>query len=129
LNIPSLNTEETPKPLSLRRYLFQQPLPLETETCWFLLLGVLDLALTYGLLNSGSVREANPLARLALFAGGLRGLIGYKFALLTVVAVTAQLIAHHRLRTARLIFRTGIALQLIVVVYSTNMLFQVGGSR
>lgn len=107
------------------RSLFRHPLALETETCWLLLLGVLDLILTTVLLNTGRVQEANPVARAFLFAGGLNGLIGYKCALLAVATVTAQVIALRRLQAARLVLFVGIAAHFLVVGYSVALLLKV----
>lgn len=107
------------------RSLFRHPLALETETCWLLLLGVLDLVLTTVLLNTGRVHEANPVARAFLFAGGLNGLIGYKCALLAVATVTAQVIALRRPGAARLVLLVGIAAHFLVVGYSVALLLKV----
>jgi hypothetical protein len=63
------------KRASAGRSSLRRPLPLESETCWLLLLGVLDLILTVVLLQTGTVREANPLARWILAADGVRGLV------------------------------------------------------
>ncbi len=107
------------------RSLFKHPLALETETCWLLLFGVLDLILTTVLLNTGRVQEANPVARFFLFAGGLNGLIGYKCALLAFATVAAQIIALRRPRTARAVLIVGILAHLLVVSYSVALLLKV----
>lgn len=120
-----MNDEPKPSPRSRWHFLFQRRLSLESETCWFLLLGVLDLALTTMLLNTGRVHEANPLARFFLFAGGLHGLIGYKCGLLTVAAVAAQIIMLRRPRAAKAVLLTGIAVQSVVVAYSVLLLVRV----
>lgn len=105
-----------------RRSWFRRRLPLETETSWLLLLGVLDLIMTVALLRSGLAREANPLAQWFLGAGGVRGLVLFKCALLAVVAVSAQIIATRHPRVAQGILRLGIATQLVVVVYGVRLL-------
>ena len=89
-----------------------------------MLLGVLDLVLTTVLLRSGGAHENNPLARLALMAGGLRGLIGYKCALLAVVTVVTQIVALHRPRLAQVVLTAGLAVQLFVVTYSVALLLK-----
>jgi hypothetical protein len=106
------------------RLLLRQPLALESETSWFLLLGVLDLVLTTLLLHSGRAHESNPLARFALLTGGLRGLIGYKCGLLALVAVAAQFITLRNPKTARTVLTVGIVGQLIVVSYSVALLLK-----
>ena len=120
-----LNDEPKSKRRRLLHILFRHPLALESETSWFLLLGVLDLVLTTVLLNTGHVQEANPLARFALFAGGVHGLIGYKCGLLAFAAVAAQVITRRRPRAAKAVLHTGIAVQFVVVAYSVRLLLQV----
>lgn len=106
-------------------FLFRHPLSLESETSWFLLLGVLDLVLTTLLLNTGRVHEANPVARFFLFIGGVHGLIGYKCGLLTVAAVCAQVITLRRPRAAKAVLLAGIGVQSVVVAHSVRLLLQV----
>lgn len=119
------NDDIRPIPRSPLHFLFRHPLSLETETSWFLLLGVLDLVLTTFLLNTGVVHEVNPLARFFIFAGGLHGLIGYKCVLLAVAAVAAQVIVLRRPRTAKAVLHTGIGVQFLVVAYSVTLLLKV----
>ncbi len=113
-----------PRQNALKHFLFEAKLPLENETCWFILMGVFDLVLTFLLLRTGTFREANLLARFFIFAGGLKGLIYFKFATVAVVVVIIQIIARHRLETARALLRLGIALQFFVTVYSASLLLQ-----
>lgn len=115
-------TAEARSPL---QFLLRHPLSLETETSWFLLFGVLDLVLTTVLLNTGFAHEANPLASFFLLVGGLHGLIGYKFALLTIAAVSAHIIMLRRPRTAKVVLHTGIGAQFIVVAYSVALLAKI----
>lgn len=102
-------------------------LPLETETSWLLLLGVLDLVVTVALLHTGSAREANPLAGWFLATGGVRGLVVFKCAALAVVAVAAQIIALRHPRVARGVLLLGIFGQLVVITYGTWLLARVLG--
>lgn len=120
-----MNDKPAPKQPSPGHFLFRQQLSLETETCWFLLLGVLDLVLTTVLLNTGAAHEANPLARSFLFSAGLHGLIAYKFGLLTVAAVSAQIITLRRPRAAKVVLHTGIGVQSLVVLYSVGLLAKI----
>ncbi len=124
-NFDFLNDEPKPKGKSPLHFLFRHRLSLETETCLFLLLGVMDLALTSVLLNTGKVHEANPVARFFLFNAGLDGLIFYKCALLTVAAVAAQVITLRRPRAAKVVLHTGIVVQAVVVGYSVMLLLRV----
>ncbi|MEQ2009040.1 MAG: DUF5658 family protein [Limisphaerales bacterium] len=120
-----VNDEPKPKRRSPLHYLFRHPLSLESETSWFLLLGVADLVLTTILLNTGVVQEANPLARFFIFAGGVHGLIGFKCVMLAVAAVAAQVIVVRRPRTAKAVLHTGIGVQFFVVAYSLSLLLRV----
>lgn len=120
-----MNDEPKPKRRSPLHYLFRHPLSLETETSWFLLLGVADLVLTTILLNTGVVHEANPLARYFIFAGGVHGLIGFKCIMLAIAAVAAQVIVVRRPRTAKAVLHTGIGVQFFVVAYSVSLLLRV----
>lgn len=120
-----LNNEPNPKTRSPLHFLFQHRLSLETETSWFLLFGSLDLMLTTLLLNTGAAHEANPLARFIIFHGGLPGLIGYKFGLLTLAAVAAQIIVLSRPRTAKAVLLMGTWVQLVVVAYSAMLLAKI----
>ena len=121
----NMNAAPKPKARSPLHFLFRHRLSLETETSWFLLLGVLDLVLTTLLLNTGVAHEANPLARFFLFAGGLHGLIGYKCGRLTVAVVAAQIIPLRRPRAAKVVLHTGIGVQSLVVAYSVGLLAKV----
>ncbi len=121
----SLNDEPKSKARSPLHFLFRHPLSLESETSWFLLLGVLDLVMTTVLLNTGVAHEANPLARLFLFTNGLHGLIAYKFGLLTVAAVSVQIITLRHPRAAKAVLHTGIGVQSLVVVYSVTLLAKI----
>jgi hypothetical protein len=102
--------------------LIRRPLPLESETSWLLLLGILDLVLTVVLLQTGAVREANPVGRLCLKAGGLRGLVLLKCGLLLVIVLAVQGIALRRPRTARAVLWLGMAVQGLAASYGAWLL-------
>ena len=101
-------------------------LPLETETAFFLLVGVLDILLTHFLLVRGGFRESNPVAEYFLNHWGPRGMVYFKCALMAVVCVTAQLIARQRLETGRRILWLGTLVTGGVVVYSAGLLARGG---
>jgi len=92
--------------------------------CWFLLLGVLDLVLTTILLVPGEVHESNPVARFCLHAGGLRGLIIFKFGMLAGVTVITQIIGLRRVQAARIVLLLGIVMSFCVATYSVVLLLQ-----
>ena len=87
--------------LSLLNFALFGPLPLEHETCLFLLVNLADFVMTAWLTHAGGFREANRLAVWVLQNWGWRGLLAYKFGLVTVICLLAQVIARHRPETAR----------------------------
>ena len=114
ISADNLNAQPIPKARSPLHFLFQHRLAMETETCWFLLFGVLDLVLTTLLL-----------ARFIISEGGLPGLIGYKLGLLTLAAVCTQVIVLNRPRTAKVVLLTGVGAHLLVVGYSVLLLAKI----
>ena len=103
-------------------------LPLETETCFFILANAMDVFMTYLLLNRGpEFQESNLLANYILGKYGFQGMIYFKFALVAFVTVIAQVIAMTRPRTARIVLNSGTALVAAVVVYSVNLWIQYSG--
>lgn len=112
---------------TVRGFLFRDKLPLETETCWFILVNVLDFFATYLLLRRGG-REVNPVARWFLETWGLvKGLLAYKFLLVAFICVVTQIIALRRVETARKVLRFGIVVVGAVVLYSLILLGRAGG--
>jgi hypothetical protein len=89
------------RPFSLAQFALFGPLPLEHETCLFLLVNLADFVISAWLLHAGGFREANRLALWVLQNWGWRGLLAYKFGLVTVICLLAQVIARHRLETAQ----------------------------
>ena len=69
-------------------------LPLETETCFFIFVNALDVFITYVLLNhSPQFQESNQVANYFLTRFGFRGMIYFKFALVTFVWFVASMSA------------------------------------
>lgn len=97
-------------------------LPLETETCFFILANALDVVMTFILLNSGpQFHESNLIAHYFLAKYGFKGMIYFKFALVAFVAVIAQLIAGSHLTTARWLLNAGTTIVGMVVLYSLTL--------
>jgi hypothetical protein len=105
----------------------RRPLPLESETTWFILLSFLDLLLTFVLLQDGGFRESNPLALRVLSSVGLRGLILFKFGLVTFVCVLTQIIARRQLPAARTVIQFAIVASAIVLLFSAWLLAGAAG--
>lgn len=102
--------------------MFFKKLPLETETTWFILVNVLDVILTAALISQTGIVESNPVARYFLNHWGVSGMNYFKFAVVTFVVVTAQVIAAFDLRTARMLLIGGTIVVGGVVVYSMMLL-------
>lgn len=102
--------------------LLHNQLPLESETCLFIFVNILDYFMTYVLLYLHIAHESNPIARWFLEGWGLfRGLLYYKLALVLLVVVIAQVVATRKLQTARwLLLGSSIAIG-AVVIYSIRL--------
>ena len=118
---------KAPKP-SHETSIWASQLPLETETCFFILANAMDVFMTYLLLNHGpEFQESNLLANYILSRYEFRGMIYFKFALVAFVTVVAQIIARTRPRTARAVLNAGTVIVSLVVVYSINLWIQHSG--
>lgn len=98
----------------------QRKLPLETETAWFVLVSALDFFMTYIMLMHPEIRfvESNPIALFFLNHWGIKGLLGFKLAIVTFVVVLCQIIAQHNQRLARRVLYAGTTIVAAVFVYS-----------
>jgi hypothetical protein len=103
------------RPLSLWRFALFGSLPLEHETCLFLLVNLADFVVTAWLTHGGGFREANWLAVWVLQNWGWHGLLVYKFGLVTAICLLAQVIARHRPETARRLLSGATALFALVL--------------
>ena len=103
------------------RHLMTGHLPLQSEVSVFILVGVLDIVMTNLLLRHGAV-EANPVARFFLHHWGFRGMIAFKMVTITFVILVAQIVAQHKMSSARRILYCGTAIVGFVVCYSAFLL-------
>jgi hypothetical protein len=106
-------------------------LPLETETCRFVLASLLDLFMTFLLLyfsNRGMMRnivvESNPVAEYFIRGWGTMGLVWFKLSMVTVIVLVAQVIAVKRSTIAKLVLNGGTLFVAGVVAYSAVLLLQ-----
>ena len=106
-------------------------LPLETETCRFVLISLLDLFMTFLLLyfsNRGMMRnvvvESNPIARYFISGWGTLGLVWFKIAMVTLIVLATQAIALRRPAVAQLVLNGATLFVGSVVAYSAVLLFQ-----
>jgi hypothetical protein len=110
------------------RSLFRGKLPLERETCWFILVSVLDIVMTYFLLRKrGQFQEGNPVARYYIDRWGIKGMVYFKFGMVTFISVIAQIIALKNRSAARWILVFGTLVVSGVVIYSLFLLVRSGG--
>ena len=116
--------------MSKRRH---SPLDLkfETEISWFILVGALDVFMTYLILRysaEGRTRnvmiEGNPIARWVLHQWGIRGMVIFKFIMIAVVTVIAEIVGRIRPELGRNLLRFGTLVVVGVVIYSFFLLSQ-----
>lgn len=107
----------------------RRPVALERESALFLLTSALDVFMTYILLSSSGkdpdgphFYESNPVTGFILYSWGLKSVICFKFAMVAVVEIIAQIIATQQLETARRLLEFGTLIVGCVVIYSL-MLF------
>ncbi len=95
-----------------------EPLRLGREVHWLLLLSAADLLTTYALLRQG-VRfyEANPLARYCFQRWNMAGMVGYKFLVIALVLVAAEIVERERPGRGRLVVGAGALAAGAVFVY------------
>lgn len=110
----------------LRRLLIGH-LPLETETSIFILVNLLDFFVTYWLLMHGGIGnlrfvESNPVARYFIESWGpVKGMLGFKLGIVTLVCLISQLIALKREDLGRAVLLFGSVATGAVVVYSLTL--------
>ncbi|MEM9410912.1 MAG: DUF5658 family protein [Planctomycetota bacterium] len=121
-----MNNENSKNPDELS--FWSQSLPLETETCFFILANALDVVMTFLLLDRGpEFHESNFLANFILVRYGFRGMVYFKFALVAFVVVIAQIIARTQQTTARWLLNVGTLIVGSVVIYSCYLWVQYSG--
>ena len=106
-------------------------LPLETETCRFVLISLLDLFMTFLLLyfsNRGMMRnvvvESNPVARYFISGWGTTGLVWFKIGMVTLIVLATQVVAAKRPVVAQLVLNGAALFVGSVVAYSVFLLVQ-----
>ena len=106
-------------------------LPLETETCRFVLISLLDLFMTFLLLyfsNRGMMRnvvvESNPVARYFISGWGTLGLVWFKIVMVTLIVLATQVVATRRPAVAQLVLNGATLFVGSVVAYSALLLVQ-----
>ncbi|QDT40395.1 hypothetical protein Pan241w_04520 [Gimesia alba] len=108
------------------RSFWSHQLPLERETCVFILVNALDVFMTYLLLVTGGFRESNQLANFFIARWGIKGMVYFKFALVAVVTVIAQIVARKKMTTGRNLLNFGSLIVAGVVIYSFVLFLRSG---
>ncbi len=88
---------------------------------WLVFVSALDAILTYLVLHFGG-REANQLAASVLETWGYRGMVVYKFALVTLVIVLCEVIGRRDDKWARFLGVFGVALTCVPLVVAVAIL-------
>lgn len=101
----------------------------ETELCWFILVGSLDVFMTYMILRSSAdgrtsnvLIEGNPIARAILNRWGISGMVYFKFGMIALVSVIAEVVGQSRAELGRNLLRLGTLIVGAVVIYSLMLL-------
>lgn len=101
----------------------------ETEISWFILVGALDVFMTYVILRYSAegrtqnvLIEGNPIARWILHQWGIKGMVIFKFIMIAVVATIAETVGRFRPQLGRNLLRLGTLVVGGVVVYSFFLL-------
>lgn len=101
----------------------------ESELSWFILVGALDVFMTYLILRySGEGRtrnvmiEGNPVARWVLSGWGIKGMVIFKFIMIAVVSVIAEVVGRQRPALGSGLLKLGTLVVGGVVVYSFLLL-------
>lgn len=105
---------------------WKHQLPLERETTVFILVNALDVFMTYMLLVTGGFRESNQLANYFIARWGIKGMVYFKFALVAVVTVIAQIVARKKMSTGRTLLNFGTLIVAGVVIYSFILFLRSG---
>jgi len=104
-------------------------LQFETELSWFILVGALDVFMTYLILRYSAEQrthnvliEGNPIARWVLHRWGMQGMVIFKFLMIAVVATIAEVVGKVRPNVGRGLLVLGTLVVGGVVVYSFLLL-------
>ena len=102
--------------------LFPRKVPLKLETACFIFVNVLDIILTYLVLQKDGFTEGNPIARFFFYGWGIKGMLYFKCAIVAFVVVLAQIIAGKKVEAARRLLNFGTLIVTCVLFYSLSLL-------
>lgn len=95
---------------------------LEFEKTLFVLINLMDVVMTFLLLNSGTFYESNPIADYFLQGWGILGMTLFKLTIVGVVLLIVNLVALWRVETSRNLLHFGSFLVGTVVAYSVYLM-------
>jgi len=113
---------DSPKPF------WQKNLLLEKPTRAFVALNIMDLVMTFFLLDHGGFRESNKIADYYLDRWGIVGMIWYKIIFVMLIVVIAQIVARKNVKTASWLLYFGCIAIGGVVIYSAYLYFAHGAA-
>lgn len=97
------------------------------ETRAFILVNVLDIVMTWILLNRGDhFYESNPLAKYIQDHWGNNGMVYFKLSIVAFVCIIVQIVNQRRPDRARMILTLGTLIVGCVVIYSLVLLIRHG---
>jgi hypothetical protein len=127
--VPESVSERQSTPRGVWHMIFRLALPLQRESALFLIVSVLDVMMTYMMLydmpeseGRAMFYESNPVAGYILKGWGLRGIVIFKFSMVAVVEVIAQVVALRKLELGRRLLEFGTVVVALVVLYSMYLL-------
>lgn len=101
------------------------PVRYPDEYVWLVFVSSLDIIMTWAIMTKFGGREANPLANLYLSLHGFKGLVIFKFCIVTFVVVICEVVGRSDDRRGRWLARVGIGISAIPMVVSATLLLLV----
>jgi Domain of unknown function (DUF5658) len=127
--VPESVSQSHSSPRGVWHMIFRLALPLQRESALFLLVSVLDVMMTYLMLSDvpepdgrAMFYESNPVARWFFEGWGLSGIVIFKFTMVAVVEIIAQVVALRKLQMGRRLLEFGTLIVALVVLYSMYLL-------
>jgi hypothetical protein len=109
--------------------LFRLPLPLQRESCLYLIVSVLDVMMTclllgdlMGVTGETIFYESNPVARYFFEHWQLSGIIFFKFGMVAFIEIIAHIVALKNVAAGRRLLEFGTVIVSVVVIYSLVLL-------
>jgi hypothetical protein len=97
------------------------------EKTLFVAVNVMDVVMTYRLLNTGSFYECNPIANFVIGSWGMTGMTMFKLMVIASVLAIVNLVAVWRPETSRRLLYFGTAIVGSVVAYSSYLMMSFQG--